>query len=46
MLAARTALYQDCADYAVQTVNRTPDQIADDIVCFLREHFPDQFSKA
>jgi shikimate kinase len=40
LLAARTPLYEDCADYTVQTAGRAPDQIADEIVCLLQTHFP------
>jgi shikimate kinase len=38
LLAARTPLYQECADLSVQTVSQTPDQIAEQIVCLLRTH--------
>ena len=41
LLAARTPLYRDCADYSVPTAGRTPDEIADEIVCLLRTRFPD-----
>lgn len=41
LLTVRTPLYRDCADYSVPTAGRTPDQIAEEIVCLLRAHFPD-----
>lgn len=41
LLAARTSLYRECADHAVDTVLQTPVQIVDQIVCLLIRHFPD-----
>jgi shikimate kinase len=36
LLAVREPLYRECADWVVDTVDKTPDQIADEIVCFLQ----------
>lgn len=41
LLAARTSLYRECADHAIDTVSQTPDQIVDQIVCLLVNRFPD-----
>jgi shikimate kinase len=41
LLAARTSLYRECADHAIDTVLQTPDQIVDQIVCLVVSHFPD-----
>ena len=41
LLAARTSLYRECADHAIDTVTQTPDQIVDQIVCLLMSRFPD-----
>ncbi len=40
LLAARIPLYQECADYSIQTVGQSPDQIVDQLVCLPRTHFP------
>jgi shikimate kinase len=40
LLAARTTLYHECADHSVETAGRTPDEVVEQIVCFLRTHFP------
>lgn len=39
LLAARHPLYRDCADYALSTSGRTPEQVAADVVCFFEQHF-------
>ena len=36
LLAVRTPLYQECADFTVETAERSPDQVADEIVCLLQ----------
>jgi shikimate kinase len=38
LLAVRSSLYRECADHAVQTAEKSPDEIADEIVCLLRKH--------
>lgn len=40
LLAARTALYRECADHAVETVGQAPERVVDQIVCLLGSHFP------
>ena len=39
MLAARAPLYQECADYTVETADRPAEQVANEIVCLLRDSF-------
>jgi shikimate kinase len=36
-LAARAPLYQECADFVVETGSKTPEQIADEIVSLLKD---------
>lgn len=36
LLDARESLYSAIADFVVNTVGRTPDVVADDVVCFVR----------
>ena len=37
LLAKREPVYRQCADYAVQTDGKTPEQLRDEIVCLLQE---------
>jgi shikimate kinase len=39
LLSLREPLYRECADGAVDTVGRTPDQVVDEIVCLLTSPF-------
>lgn len=36
LLAVREPLYRECADCSVDTVGKTPEQVVDEIVCFLQ----------
>jgi shikimate kinase len=36
LLALREPLYRECADSTVDTVQKTPEQVVDEIVCFLK----------
>lgn len=38
LLAVRVPRYRECADCVVDTVGKAPDQVADEIVCFLQLH--------
>jgi shikimate kinase len=40
LLAAREPLYRECADFAVATVGKSPEQVAGEIVCFLQLQYP------
>ncbi|MGE0758407.1 MAG: shikimate kinase [Pirellulaceae bacterium] len=37
LLSLREPLYRDCADFTVDSVRKTPEQVAGDIVCFLQQ---------
>lgn len=38
LLKARTPIYRDCADFAVDTADKSAEQVADEIVSLLQKH--------
>ena len=41
LLARREPIYSECADFSVDTVDKTPERLADEIVCLLEDDLID-----
>jgi shikimate kinase len=44
LLRVREPLYRECADYVVNTGGKRPEQVTDEIVCFLGTRLSSAFS--